>query len=325
MSGMKTSVVITSCNGERYLGEQLRSIIDQSLPADEIVLGDDASTDTSLSIACAVLGPGPPDVHILTSETRLGIAANLTRCLERTTGDVVAFADQDDVWRRDKLARIASVLSEPSRIELVFSNGRVIGDDGRPTGRTLWAEVGFGPGEQRRWAQAPVRVLTRRTVVTGATMAARRSLVDAALPLPTSCWHDEWFTLGAVLRGTTPVPIADTLIDYRVHGRNQTGLPPRRFRERLAQAGWPRDHRLDAWQAACERFGPDSTPASKDASAHLEGAVALARERPGRTTRPLERLSRVAALGLGGGYRRYGQGWRMALHDLISPALYGRE
>jgi glycosyltransferase involved in cell wall biosynthesis len=312
---VRVSVVVTSFNGERFLGQQLRSILDQSRPADEIVLGDDASTDTSLSLARDILAPFSGDLCILASPTRLGIRANLTRCLEHSTGDVVVFADQDDVWLPHKLATIASALSQSPATDLVFSDGRLIDESGRPLGSTLWAAVGFGERERRRWRRSPIQVLTSRT---GATMAARRSLVRAGLPLPPDCWHDEWLALGAVLRGAAPLPLGATLIDYRVHGSNAAGLPSRRLRDRLVQAGWPRDTRIGTWQMACDRFGPTS------ASDHLQGAIALARNRPQAQASLSARAQRALSLSVGGNYHRYGQGWRMGIHDLISPALYGR-
>jgi cellulose synthase/poly-beta-1,6-N-acetylglucosamine synthase-like glycosyltransferase len=318
VAGPKTTVVVTCCNGEKYLGDQLRSIAAQTQLPDEVVVGDDASTDGSVDIAREVLDGLAADVQILTSRSRLGLATNLARCLERSTGEIVHFADHDDVWHPGKVARISEAFGTSPGAELVFSDGEVVDSNGRPTGRTLWSLVGFGAAERHQWAERPVGVLSRRTVVTGAAMAARRRLIEAALPLPDNCWHDEWLALCAVLRGTVPLALPDRLIGYRVHGSNLAGLPPRRARDRLVQAGWPRDSRVECWTEACERFG------GGQASEQLRAAVAFARRRPGRSAPPIERLRRVALLSLAGDYRRYGKGWSMALHDLVAPALYGR-
>lgn len=318
MAGPKTTVVVTCCNGERYLGHQLSSIANQTQLPDQVVVGDDASTDRSVEIARGVLEDLAADVQILTSSGRLGLAANLVRCLERSTGEIVHFADHDDVWHPGKIERISEVFAASPGTELVFSDAEVVDSNGCPTGQALWSLVGFGPAERQRWAECPVEVLSRRTVVTGAAMAARRRLIEAALPLPGNCWHDEWFTLCAVLRETVPLALPDRLISYRVHASNLAGLPPRNARARLVQAGWPRDSRVECWTEACERF------AEGDASDQLRAAVAFARRRPGRSAPAIERLRRVAGLILAGDYHRYGKGWPMALHDLVAPALYGR-
>ena len=310
-------MVVTSCNGERFLGEQLRSIAGQTHLPDEVIVGDDASTDSSVEIAREVLGGLEADVRVVTSPSRLGLAANLARCTELSTGDVVFFADQDDVWRPGKVAAFCDVFSRDSGADLVFSNGKVIDGSGHATGRTLWSLVGFGRSEQRQWRKSPVGVLSRRTVVTGATMAVRRRLVRSAWPFPSRCLHDEWLTLCAALRGPVPVALPDLLVDYRLHGANLAGLPAQGARERLVQAGWPREVTLEVWDDACSRF-------PGEASAQLEAAICFARRRPARTAAGLERALRVTELGFAGDYRRYGQGWRGALHDLVAPALYGR-
>lgn len=319
MAAPGSSVVVTCCNGEQFLGEQLESIVRQVQPVDEVVFGDDASDDSSVAIAKDVLAGFPGDVKILTSGTRTGLTANLTRCLLASTGEIVYFADHDDVWRPDKVTKISQTFAANPKAELVFSDAQVVDAEGQPTGRTLWALVGFGDTERDRWAKSPISVLLHRTVVTGATMAVRRRLVEAALPLPTDCWHDEWVTLGAVLRGAPPVALSELLVDYRLHGSNLAGLPPGGGRELLVKAGWPRDSRIGPWTEACERFGAGSE------SLQLRGAIDFARRRPVPTAPVLQRALRVVELGISGDYSRYGQGWLTALHDLVEPALHGRQ
>jgi len=315
---MKTTVVVTCHNGGLFLREQLFSIAVQSRLPDQIVFGDDASTDSSVEIASELLSGLPVEVRVLQTEERLGLRANLARCLGLATGDLVFFADHDDVWRPDKLERMAAVFEARDEVGLAFSDARVVDGSGQSLGRSLWDEVGFDPAERTVFARDPVRVLSRRTVVTGATMAARRRLVEAAMPVPESAWHDEWLALACVLKGSTPMAVAEKLIDYRVHGANSAGLPRRGLRERLAREGWPGEAKVAAWGEACDRFGPSS------ASRHLQGAIELARARPGPRTALVERARRVAHLARCGAYRRYGRGWPMALHDLVAPALHGR-
>ncbi len=198
----------------------------------------------------------------------------------------------------------------------MFSDARIVGPDGSPLGRFLWQDVGFGAALQRLWVEDPIRVLSRRTIVTGAAMAAQRSFVLSALPFPATCWHDEWLTLAAALHGSIPLAVPEALIDYRVHSGNAAGLPSRRWRQRIAQAGWPRERSLTTWRAACERFGPSPQ------STYLERAIAFHLQRPAGACGVLGRARKVGTLSFSGGYRRYGQGWSMALHDLAAPALY---
>jgi len=316
---LNTSVVVTCFNGERFLGEQLRSIVAQNDPPDQIVLGDDASTDGSVAVAREALGPYRGSLVVLDSPRQVGHRENLRRCFERASGELIIWADQDDVWRPDKVTVLCSALEAAPSATMAFSDARVIDEAGRPIGRTLWSAVGLSDKQCRRWADDAIGVLMERTVVTGPTMAVRRSLIAAALPLPAACWPDEWLALIAVLREETPVLVAEQLIDYRVHGANMAGLPGRGARDRLCQAGWPRSDTLSGWQEACDRVGPDGKAVRR-----LQEAVIFHRQRPTDAARPLERAARVLSLSARGQYARYGRGWPAALHDLAAPALYGR-
>lgn len=66
-------------------------------------------------------------------------------------------------------------------------------------------------------------MLCRRTAVTGATSAFRRSILSTALPFPDNCWHDEWLALIASATGNV-VKLPSPTIKYRQHGNNVIGV-----------------------------------------------------------------------------------------------------
>ena len=105
MSGdgpVPVSVVMGTYNGERHLAAQLQSIANQSwLPA-ELVIGEDGSTDATLDVIETFRRHAPFEVRTLCHE-RLGVGENFLSALEASTGRVIAFADQDDVWHPAKL------------------------------------------------------------------------------------------------------------------------------------------------------------------------------------------------------------------------------
>lgn len=98
-SGERVSCVVPAHNAERYLDEALASILAQSHRPFEVIVVDDASTDTTVAI---VDRHGPPVRRI--SRNCGGPAATRNAGLEAATGDFVAFLDQDDLWHEDKLA-----------------------------------------------------------------------------------------------------------------------------------------------------------------------------------------------------------------------------
>ena len=100
MSNVKSSTVsvaLCTYNGERFLQEQLDSIAMQTWTPDEVVVGDDGSSDSTLEILERWKQSVPFSVRIERNERNLGFAKNFESTLSRCTGDVVFLCDQDDV------------------------------------------------------------------------------------------------------------------------------------------------------------------------------------------------------------------------------------
>ncbi len=116
MNAASTITAITPVyNGERYLAKAIRSVLDQTLPPDEIIVVADGSTDASAEVARAF---GPP-VRVLT-QANLGPAAARNWGVAHATGDLLAFLDADDLWLPDKLARQVQVLHDAPACEAVL-------------------------------------------------------------------------------------------------------------------------------------------------------------------------------------------------------------
>ncbi|NUQ37631.1 MAG: glycosyltransferase family 2 protein [Caldilineales bacterium] len=119
---MNTASTITAIipvhNGERYLAEAIRSVLDQTLPPDELIVVDDGSTDASAQVARSF---GPP-VRVL-AQANLGPAAARNLGAQQASGDLLAFLDADDLWTPEKLARQSAVLAADPVCDAVL--GRV--------------------------------------------------------------------------------------------------------------------------------------------------------------------------------------------------------
>lgn len=107
---MSVSTLMTVRNGERYVAEALRSILEQTRPADEIVVVDDGSTDGT----AAVLDDFGAEVTVL-RQPASGVAVALNRALAHATHDVIAYLDADDLWEPDAVERRLSRLQELDR------------------------------------------------------------------------------------------------------------------------------------------------------------------------------------------------------------------
>lgn len=98
------SVVMATYNGEKYIKEQLDSILAQTYPIYELIIQDDCSTDSTPAI-CREYEAKYPCVHFHENEHNLGFNLNFQTASMRATGDFVALSDQDDIWFKDKIAK----------------------------------------------------------------------------------------------------------------------------------------------------------------------------------------------------------------------------
>src|SRR5713101_1115880 len=138
MRKSKVSVAMCAYNSSRYCEEQLESIASQSRLPDEVVICDDGSVDDTPSILERFRKEAPFDVRVYKNETNLGVAKNFEKAITLCSGDIIALADCDDIWRRDKLEWICGVLKDHPEAGYAFSDGELIGPDGTALGARMW-------------------------------------------------------------------------------------------------------------------------------------------------------------------------------------------
>ena len=97
---MKISVALATFNGEKYIKEQLQSILSQQLPVDEVVISDDGSSDSTPEIIKDFIKDNElENWSFSVNEKNLGYAQNFIHTIKKTTGDIVFLCDQDaDLW-----------------------------------------------------------------------------------------------------------------------------------------------------------------------------------------------------------------------------------
>jgi glycosyltransferase involved in cell wall biosynthesis len=224
---MRISVALATCDSERYLEELLESLLRQSAPPHELVVWDDASTDSTPAILERFAASAPFPVRRLGGEARAGHVEAFMRAARECSGDAVAFCDHDDVWEPRKLEACGLEL-ERTGATLVMHTTRLVDREGRDLGRD-WPPIA-------RSALVPPLGLAGLDVDTpGLAMAFRREVLGAADfdSRPPSRYgqermlHDEWvaFVGGAI--GSAAL-IAEPLVRYRQHGANQSGWVERR-------------------------------------------------------------------------------------------------
>lgn len=120
---MRTSVVIPTYNGQRYLVEQLRSIKEQSQPVDEVIISDDRSTDKTVDVARDFINKNHlSNWHVYINKENKGWRENFMDAMWKSHGDYVFPCDQDDIWRKDKVSVMTHILDEHPEVNVLASN-----------------------------------------------------------------------------------------------------------------------------------------------------------------------------------------------------------
>lgn len=234
-SGYRISVVVATYNGERWLDEQLRSIVFQTRSPDEIIVTDDGSTDRTVEIARTVLRGSGIANTILEHRDRLGPSGNFQRGIQLASGEAIALADQDDRWEPWKLVAVENALRATATPSAVFSDATLVDPRGLPTNGSLWESLKLVPTERRQIVAGEVLPsLLRRNIITGATLAFDSRLCGRLLPFPEVGLHDFW--IAWLLAATQQICGLDQkLVRYRVHGSNVIGVRPTAARMQVAQ------------------------------------------------------------------------------------------
>ena len=227
------SVALCTYNGEKYISQQLDSILCQSVPVDEIVVCDDCSTDSTRQIL-KHYAERSQKIRFVKNEHNLGYIANFEKAIQLCQGDFIFLSDQDDVWSHEKVAESIDYLSY-SGMYGTFTDAHVVDENGVFTGKTLFDLLNIRPYIQKGILQNHMFEILcfRRNLVTGATIVLTRKGKEMVLPLRSSSLiiHDAWIALCLSAHGKLGY-IDKPLIDYRTHHGQQMGLnfnPPKDF------------------------------------------------------------------------------------------------
>lgn len=238
MSADRPSIGVALCtyNGERYLQAQLDSILAQSVAVDEVVIGDDGSSDQTLSLLQAFstrAGAMGIRVEVVQHARNLGYILNFADALQRCRSDILFLSDQDDIWHGDRVATYLQRFQADPALLLLHSDARLVDGEGAALGRTLLEVLVVHPAEVAlERSGLAIDAILLRNFITGATCALRRTLLAPALPIAPGWSHDEWLAVVASLQGGLDM-IDQPTIDYRQHGNNQIGASRRGFLQRL--------------------------------------------------------------------------------------------
>jgi len=240
----RVSVCMATYNGATYVGEQLRSILDELDDQDEVIVVDDASSDATVDVINAL---DDPRVRVHLQPRNRGYVRTFERAMGLATGDVVMLADQDDVWVAGRRKMLLDGLQHG---HVVASNLVLLGDDaplrspltGRP-----W-ELHAATSRQR--VRNELRILAGAAPYFGCAMAVRKEFLGVVTPFPEFVVesHDLWIATVANAFGELR-HVEHATLRRRIHESNASSPRARGVRAAL-RSRWML---VRAWREAARR------------------------------------------------------------------------
>lgn len=200
------SVCIATYNGEKYIKEQLLSILKQIGPDDEIIISDDVSIDNTIEI---IKSFNDRRIKIFFNREK-GYTSNFENALKQAVGDFIFMSDQDDIWSSNK---VEVCLKELKKYDLVVSDCFIINADNEIISDSYF--------KLRNVKKTCFGNLIKFSYL-GCCLAFRSEILSKALPFPPKrklCTHDNWLFLVGSFYFKHKV-ITDKLIYYRRHDGN---------------------------------------------------------------------------------------------------------
>ena len=219
---MRIAVVMAVYNGERFIEKQLASIYNQSRKADEVIICDDGSSDDSMAIISDFITFHhlETDWKLYRNTTNLGYVQNFYYAISLSSAELIFLSDQDDLWREDKIEKMAAVFSTHPGISLLSCNFGVIDENDQPIHGFMIESP--SPNEELESVSTDDILYSYRWP--GMTMALRRSFFEETsryyrqLSVP----HDLIFALFAAEKGCF-FEYKYCGCDHRRHGNNAAG------------------------------------------------------------------------------------------------------
>lgn len=208
-------VLVCTYNGEHYIVEQLRSILEQDPPPSRVIISDDGSTDQTLSLVNEMAQGTAVSVDIVHGPGQ-GVIHNVLNALLQTRAPYVFLADQDDVWLPEKAALFCAHMNNDTTAHLIFSDAWVWHPESDQR-QSFWQKDGLRPDN----AKNPALLMFHNTVQ-GASACINQALIKKIQTDERIVMHDWWIALLASTLGRVSTIATPTLL-YRQHSSNQLG------------------------------------------------------------------------------------------------------
>lgn len=206
------SVCVAAFNGEKYIEEQILSVLRNLDSQDEIIISDDGSSDRTRRIVDD-LAEKDRRIRIIDGP-RKGLIKNFENAIVHSKGDIIFLCDQDDVWKDNKVKTVLDIFGNTD-CTLVMHDACIVDSNLRILGCSFFE---FKKCKKGYW-----RNLIKNSYI-GCCMAFKRSILDYAIPFPDNIpMHDQWIGLLSERVGKVEF-CNEQLLLYRRHSNNASEM-----------------------------------------------------------------------------------------------------
>lgn len=215
----KVDILLATYNGEKYIREQIDSILNQTYKEFRLLISDDGSTDGTRDILNEYKAKDDR-IEIFMQEENLGVVKNFEFLLKKVEAKYYMFSDQDDIWKDEKIEKSFKKIEEG--FDLVYSDLEVVDENLNVTYESYWKLKGIYKKIKK---YNNFESLYLNNFITGCTVISKKELIDSFMPLPNISkfvLHDYWISLIISQNGKIAY-IEEPLIKYRQHKNNKVG------------------------------------------------------------------------------------------------------
>lgn len=214
-------ILLPTYNGEKYLKEQLDSILNQTYKNIRLIISDDCSKDSTPKILEEYRNKDER-IELYLQKENIGVVKEIEFLLKKVKSNYYMLADQDDVWLPIKVEKSIETLKKQNA-DLVFGDLEVV-DQNLKTIYPSFGDFMLLNRKINKYIDS-YKVNYLYNCVTGCTVLSKKEFIEKILPIPTESKyliHDHWIGLVVALNGKL-VYMPEKYIKYRQHGNNQVG------------------------------------------------------------------------------------------------------
>lgn len=222
---LTSAVVIATYNGEKYILEQIESVINQTRKPDYIVISDDNSKDRTIDICQKALSTCGIPYNIVYNKGNKGVVNNFFNGINFCKQDIIFFSDQDDIWLNGKIESAMNIFEKYSECVLVIHNAFIMKRDKKKKSETIFEKYDINTlfdsiGKFKKelyWNR-----LIQKNFAVGMCMAINKRIAHIQHE-DLNIYHDVWFNVLCAALGEIYC-LTEPMAYYRLHKDNVQGM-----------------------------------------------------------------------------------------------------